>query len=264
MNRDQWGVPDFGVPSPARIYDCLLGGKDHFAVDREAAERVIAAYPQARTLARANRRFLVRAVWYLADHGIRQYIDLGSGLPASPNVHEVARQVRADARVVYVDNDPMVAAHGRALCAGEGVAFVEGDIRYPHDILTDPRLTDLIDFSAPVAFLCVAALHFIRDEDKPRDIVTALRRRMAAGSYLVISHAATDDASKDVLSAIADVYQETTSPAVPRTAGDIETFFTGLDLVEPGLVDVSRWRSNAQAKETRKHLLAGVARKTRH
>lgn len=116
MTVDNWGVPDFMVPSVARMYDYYLGGKDHFEADRKAAEQVIAVYPETRTVARANRRFLTRAVWYLAEHGIRQYVDLGSGMPSSPTVHEVARQVRSEARVVYVDNDPVVASHCRAVC----------------------------------------------------------------------------------------------------------------------------------------------------
>lgn len=176
MSRDNWGVPDFRVPSAARMYDYFLGGKDHFQADREAADRVIAAYPETPILARANRRFVTRAVWYLAEHGIRQYIDLGSGMPTSPAVHEIARQVRPDARVVYVDSDPVVASHCRAVCgSGAGLAFVEGDIRAPQDILADLRLRTIIDLSAPVAFLCTAVLHFIPDDDHPIDIVTALR-----------------------------------------------------------------------------------------
>jgi S-adenosyl methyltransferase len=161
-------VPDFSVPNPSRMYDYLLGGKDNFPADREAANRVIAAYPEARALARANRRFLTRAVWFLAEHGISQYIDLGTGLPTSPNVHQVARQVRPDARVVYVDNDPVVTCHGQALCAtNDGVAVIDGDIRDPRSILADPELTAVIDFAEPVAILCVAVLHFIRDEENP-------------------------------------------------------------------------------------------------
>ncbi len=264
MSRDPRGIVDFTVPSAARMYDYFLGGKDHFQADREAADRVIAAYPETRTLARANRRFLTRAVWYLAEHGIRQYVDLGSGMPTSPTVHEIARQVRPDARVVYVDTDPVVTTHYRAVCDGDdGLGFVECDIRAPQAILSDWRLTRTIDLAAPVAFLCAAVLHFVPDEDEPKGIVAALRWRMAPGSYLVISHVVTDDANKDVLSAIADVYQDTTAPAVPRTAEDIAEFFTGLDLVEPGLMDVSQWRSDIRAKATKIRFLAGVGRKPR-
>jgi hypothetical protein len=246
------------------MYDYFLGGKDHFKADREAAERVIAAYPETLVLARANRRFLTRAVWYLAEHGIRQFIDLGSGLPTSPTVHEIARQVRPDAKIMYVDNDPVVASHCRAVCNNDkGLGFVKCDIRLPQEILADSELTGVIDFATPVAFLCASVLHFIPDEDNPRDIVTALRWRMAPGSYLVISHAVAEEANKDVLSAIAEVYKESTSPAVPRTEEDIRAFFAGLGLVEPGLVDVSRWRNDMAEEATKIRLLAGVGRKPR-
>ena len=202
-------MPDFSVPSAARMYDYLLGGKNHFQADREMAERVIAVYPQAAKLAQANRRFLTRAVWYLAEHGITQYVDLGCGMPASPTVHEIARQVQPDARVVYVDNDPVVATHYRSVCHGdEGLAFLELDIRATQDVLGDWELERTIDLTSPVAFLCAAVLHFVPDEDQPKGIVAALRWRMVPGSYLVISHALTDDASKDALSAIADMGEE--------------------------------------------------------
>lgn len=264
MSCDRWGVPDFTVPSTARMYDYFLGGKDHFQADREAAERVIAAYSESRTLARANRRFLTRAVWYLAEHGITQYVDLGCGMPTSPTVHEIARQVRPDARVVYVDDDPVVATHCREVCDGdEGLAFVECDVRAPQDILSAWQLEKTIDLATPVAFLCTAVLHFLPDDDRPADIIAALRWRMVPGSYLAISHAVTDDASKDALSAIADVYREATAPAVPRTADDIGAFFTGLDLVEPGLADVSQWRPDEHEESTTVRLLGGLGRKPR-
>jgi hypothetical protein len=257
-------VPDLAMPSAARIYDYLLEGKDHFAVDREAAQRLVAAFPEARKLARANRRFLTRAVWYLAEHGLSQYIDLGSGLPTSPNVHEVARQVRPGARVAYVDNDPVVAAHGRAMCnAADGVAFVEHDIRDPQGILTDPGLAGLIDFSAPVAVLGVSLLHFIPDQDKPREIITAFRWRMAPGSYLALSHAASDGSDERALADSAGIYEELAVSAVPRTAADILGFFTGLDLIEPGLLDVTQWRADMPEKPTKIRFLAGVGRKQR-
>jgi hypothetical protein len=255
-------VPDFSVPNPARMYDYFLGGKDHFPADREAAGKVIAAYPETRALARANRRFLTRAVWFLAEQGIGQYIDLGAGLPTSPNVHEVARQARPGARVVYVDNDPVVTSHGRALCAtDDGVAVIDGDIRDPRSILADPELTAVIDFTEPVAILCVAVLHFIREEEDPGEIVTTLRGRMVPGSYLAISHAAIDGADKQVLSEISRAYQDTTASAVPRTAAQIRELFTGLDLVHPGLVDVSQWRPHVRARPTKIRILAGVGHK---
>jgi hypothetical protein len=180
VSADNFRHSDFTVPSAARMYDYFLGGKDYFPVDREAAERVIAAYPETRTVARANRRFLTRAVWYLAEHGIRQYVDLGSGMPTSPTVHEIARQVRPDARVVYVDNDPVVGVHCRKACHGDrGLRFIEGDIRAPQDILDDLKLAGTVDLSEPVAFLCAAVLHFVPDDGEPKGIVAALRTCMA-------------------------------------------------------------------------------------
>lgn len=264
MNTDNWETPGFNLPSAARMYDYFLGGKDHFDVDRKAAEQVIAVYPETRTVARTNRRFVTRAVWYLAEHGISQYVDLGCGMPTSPTVHEIARQVRPGARVAYVDNDSVVATHYGAVCDGDtGLEFIEGDLRTPQGILTDLQFMRTIDLSKPVAFLCAAVLHFVPEDDLPRGIIAALRWRMAPGSYLVISHGAADAANRNVLSEIADVYQEATAPAVPRTAEEIREFFTGLDLVEPGIVDARLWRSDMQEKATKIRLLAGVGRKPR-
>ncbi len=264
MNTDERDLPDFRAPRAARMYDYLLGGKDHFQADREAAEKVISVYPEVRALARANRRFLTRAVWYLAEHGITQYVDFGCGMPTSPTVHEIARQVRPDARVVYVDDDPVVATHYRSACNGDkGLTFIECDIRATQDILNHWRFERTIDLAAPVAFLCAAVLHFVPDEDQPKDIAAALRWRMAPGSYLAISHAVTDEASKDVLSVIADTRQGPTSPPVPRTAEEIGGFFTGLDLVEPGLVDVSQWRPDEKEETTTVRFFGGVGRKPR-
>lgn len=211
-----------------------------------------------------DRRFLTRAVWYLAEHGITQYIDLGCGFPTSPSVHEIARQVRPDARVVYVDNDPVVATHYSSVCDGDkGLIFIECDIRATENILNHWQFKQAIDLAAPVAFLCAAVLHFVSDEDHPKDIAAALRWRMVPDSYLLISHAMTDEASKGSRSAIADTHHGPTSPLVPRTADDIGEFFIGLDLVEPGLVDVSQWRPDEQEEMTTTRFLAGVGRKPR-
>jgi len=265
VNPREQLIPDFRVPSAARMYDYLLGGKDHFPADREMAERVLSVYPEARTLAVANRRFVARAVWYLAEHGITQYVDLGCGIPTSPMVHEIARNVRPDARVVYVDSDPVVAAHFRSVCNNDsGLAFVECDIRETQDILNDGQFRRIINFSVPVAFLCAAVLHFVPDEDHPKGVVAALRWRMVPGSYLVISHAMTDDYSKDAISAIEDVSKETTAQGpIPRTAEKISEFFTDLDLVEPGIVSMSQWRPGEPEEKTKIRFLAGVGRKPR-
>lgn len=263
MSCDNNRLPDFRVASPARMYDYLLGGKNHFPADREAADRVIAAYPQTRILARRNRRFLTRAVWYLAEHGIRQYVDLGSGLPTSPNVHEVARQVIPDARVVYVDNDPVALGHVRAICGGDdGVGVVEGDLRAPLEILDDKRLSNMIDLTMPVAFLCVAVLQFVTNEHRPEEITTALRNRMAHGSYLVITHPVTDGMDPEVVAEAAEAYDKAAASVTPRTSDDVRSFFAGLDLIEPGLVDVSQWRPDIREKETKLRFIAGVGRKS--
>jgi hypothetical protein len=244
------------------MYDYLLGGKDHFPADREAADLVIAAYPETAKLARANRRFLTRAVWYLAEHGITQYVDLGCGMPTSPTVHEIARQVRSSASVVYVDSDPVVATHCRSVCHGDlGLDFIECDIREIEKILSDRQFERAIDLSAPVGFLCAAVLHFIPADDHSHGVAAALRRRMAPGSYLVVSHALADDASSNLLSEIGDVREGGASAPVPRSAEDIREFFTGLDLIEPGLVDVSQWRPDEQEEPTKISFLAGVGRK---
>ena len=262
MSTSQYAMPDFGVPSPARMYDYYLGGKDHFPADRVAAERVIAAYPQARTLARANRQFLERAVEFLAGQGIRQFIDLGTGLPTSPNVHEVAQRIQQDAQVVYVDNDPIVTVHSQALCGNDdGVTVIDGDIRQPEAVFTNPELTDRIDLSQPVGLLCVAVLHFITDEEDPRKIVAALQRQMVPGSYLVISHVVTDGADKRTMDEITDAYMEATSPMVPRYKSAIRDLFTGLDFAEPGLTDVARWRCTRPAETGQIRVLGGVGRK---
>jgi SAM-dependent methyltransferase len=256
-------LPDFCTPSAARMYDYLLGGKDHFQADRDAVHQVMAVFPEVGALAQANRRFLTRAAWYLAEHGITQYVDLGCGMPTSPTVHEIVRQVRPDARVVYVDNDPVVAAHCRSVCNGDrGLAFIESDVRATQSILSHWDLEQTIDLAAPVAFLCGAVLHFVADEDRPKGIVAALRWRMAPGSYLVISHALTDDASKETLARIAAIGSQASSRPIPRTAKEISDLFTGLDLVEPGLTDVSQWRPDEQAKATKVRFLGGVGRKS--
>jgi O-methyltransferase involved in polyketide biosynthesis len=247
------------------MYDYYLGGKDHFPADREAAEKVITAYPRTRALALENRRFLERAVEFLASQGIRQFVDLGTGLPTWPNVHEVAQSIQPDARVAYVDNDPVVTVHGRVLCDGENrITMIDGDIRRPQAILANPELTDLIDLSEPVAILCVAVLHFLTEDENPREIVAALRSQMAPGSYLVISHATTDGADGRVLRQITDVYAGASAPAVPRTESAIRDLFTGLDLAEPGLTDIAQWRCALPSDTGNIRILGGAGRKPLH
>lgn len=256
-------VPGFdpSVPNPARMYDYYLGGKDNFQADREAAEQALSVVPFGRDVARANRQFLARAVTFMAREGIGQFIDLGTGLPTRPNVHEVARSIQPDARVLYVDNDPMVCSHARALLAtNDGVVAIQGDVRTPQAILIDPVTRALIDFTRPVGVLFVAVLHFLTDDDKPWEHVAEFRWRLASGSMLAVSHITSDGTPPGVQATIRDVYAEASAPAVFRTRPEIERFFAGLNLVEPGLVDVGAWRSLRPSPPAPLRFLGGVAR----
>jgi hypothetical protein len=264
-NSSDVAVPGFdpSVPSPARMYDYYLGGKDNFPTDREAAELALSVVPFGREVAYANRRFLARAVTFMARDGISQFIDLGTGLPTKPNIHEVARSIHPGARVLYVDNDPMVCAHAQALlAANDGVAAIQGDIRAPQAILDDPVTHALIDFIRPVGMLFVAVLHFLTEDDRPGEQVAAFRWRMASGSMLGLSHITCDGTPPDVQSTIQDIYAEASAPAVFRTRQEIETFLGGLDLVDPGLVEVGAWRSLRQSPPAPLRFLGGVARIT--
>jgi hypothetical protein len=251
------------LPSPARIYDYLIGGKDNFAVDRAAARELLSVFPDARRAARANRGFLVRALWFLAARGIRQYIDLGTGFPTSPNVHEVTRQVLPDARVAYVDNDLVVTSHNRALQATTpGVVAVHGDIRRSDEILSNPGLLSVIDFADPVAVLLVGVLHFITPREDPAAIVATFRDRLAPESYLVISHGVSDGTDPLTVEKVTRAYSGATAAVTPRTSSDVAAFFDGCELVEPGLVDVTRWRPERRTRSKGIQVAAGVGRKT--
>ncbi len=255
---------DVAVPSPARIYDYYLGGKDNFPVDREVAEQALSVVPEGRELARANRRFMARAVEYLAQEGIDQFIDLGTGIPTSPSVHEVARRINPGARVAYVDNDPQVVVHNRALLAGgEGISAVAGDVRYPAEIAADPGTCAVIDFSRPVGVLFVAVLHFVTDADDPWESVAYFRDLTAPGSYLVLSHMTSDGSYPGAVNAIREAYENASAPAVFRSARRIGDFFDGFCLEFPGVVDVSEWRPDpgAVSSEMSVRILGGVGRK---
>jgi hypothetical protein len=231
--------PDVRTPHPARMYDYLLGGKNHFAADREAAEQAMMLVPHSREVAWSNRKFMMRAVGAMSRAGIDQFIDLGSGFPISPNVHEVARH----ARVVYVDNDPVVTRHNTALLAKERhVIAIDADVRCPGCILNRPEVNDVIDFSRPVGLLFFAVLDFVTDDEQPGDIVAAFRARVPAGSMIAISHIRRDGTPPEVMRTIENVYSLATAPATFRGNVEIEKFFTGCDLLEPGVVPVSKWR----------------------
>lgn len=250
---------DSDVPSPARMYDYYLGGQDNFAADREAAEAVIASHPDQRQLARNNRAFLVRAVEHLAAAGITQFVDIGTGIPTAPTVHEVARRTHPGARVVYVDDDPVVLAHARALLAEDrAVAVVEADMHDPGAITGHPDVTRLIDFDRPVGVLFVAVLHF-SPGDEPRRILDHFARRMVPGSFLALSAGSSEGLTEAELTEIHDAYARTPRGGHLRSREEITGLFAGFDLVEPGVVDVSRWRG--LERPTRISILAGVARR---
>lgn len=257
----EWVPPEIDTtrPSPARIYDYALGGKDNFEVDRRAAEQVATVLPDFRDVARKNRAFLIEAVKAMARGGVRQFLDLGTGIPTSPNVHEIAREIHPDATVVYVDNDPIVMTHNQALRAPvDGVATLRHDARDPDAILDDTAVKELINFEQPVGVLLVAVLHFV-GHDLATEIVRRFRSAMAPGSYLAISAACTDGTGTAAIKKIESVYAAAGSQVVFRSASQIAEFFEGLDLLDPGLAEVSQWRAAGTPSTLR--VLAGVGRK---
>ncbi|MFS1298650.1 SAM-dependent methyltransferase [Streptosporangium longisporum] len=239
---------DPNVPSVARIYDYLLGGKDNFVSDRTAAERLLEITPNAKEGVRANRRFLRRAVRFMTEAGVRQFLDIGAGLPTQENVHQVALGLAPDSRVVYIDNDPIVLAHGRALLADNGQTIVlNGDLRAPLAVLDDPEVNAHIDFDRPVGLLMLAVLHFIPENDVAERIVTTLRDRLAPGSCVAISHLSFGDLPEDKVREGRALYTKTSAgSATPRSHEEIMRFFDGFDLVEPGLVSTDDWRPEAE------------------
>jgi hypothetical protein len=258
-----------GRPSVARMYDFYLGGKDNYPVDQAAAQKMMAAVPESVRMVRVNRAFLVAAVHYLAaEAGIRQFLDIGSGLPTQQNVHEVAQAVSPDTRVVYVDHDPLAVAHGQALLAtNEHVRYINGDLLHPETILGHPDVRELIDFDQPVAVLIVAILHFVSDADDPVGIVGRLRDAMPEGSYLAISHVLDDPRPR----AIGEILVAAGAPPwSPRTPEKVLRFFDGFELIDPGLATLSEWHppapapGSAQLPGATRELrwqLAGVGRK---
>ncbi|MFF7472935.1 SAM-dependent methyltransferase [Streptomyces sp. NPDC008092] len=231
---------DTSKPHPARIYDYLLGGKDNYEVDRKAGDQLASVAPEVWISVRANRGFLRRAVRHVIDSGVRQILDIGTGLPTSPNVHEVAQELAPDVRVAYVDNDPIVKAHGDALLSRAGsTGIVLADLRDPQAVIDHPEVRRIIDFGEPVALFLVAILHFIRDEEEPERIVATLRDALPAGSFLVLSHATDDFAERSEAQA---VYNNATASMNLRPRARIERFFDGFELVEPGVTQVPFWR----------------------
>jgi len=254
------------IPNVARIYDYFLGGKDNFAADRAAAAKIAEAAPDVVQRTRENRAFLGRAVRFLADAGVRQFLDLGTGLPTQDNVHQVAQRLIPHARVAYVDNDPVVLTHARALLATDPRTIViEADTREPAKILRHLTANEFVDLDQPLAVLMVAILHFLSDVDRPAEIVTTFREHISPGSYVVISHATAGDMSPQNLTQAVQTYATTSTGSItPRSQEQIRSFFEGLELQEPGLVPVAQWRPEGitPAPTSGPSFLGGIARKT--
>jgi len=251
----------------ARVYDYLLGGTHNFLADQDVGRAIVAVEPNSWAIGKANRAFLGRAVRYLAGNGLRQFLDIGSGIPTQGNVHEVAQDAAPGARVVYADIDPVAIAHSNAILAGNPDAtIIEADLREPATVLERAASTGLIDFSRPVGLLLVAVLHFIPDEGDPWGITATLMDSLAPGSYLVVCHG-TEEGAPGVAQAAEKVYNRAVSADLyMRPRADIQRFFDGLDPVDPGLVAIPYWRPDSPASTPQDPGkfwggLAGVARK---
>jgi SAM-dependent methyltransferase len=252
MSEPRRPAVDPDKPHASRVYDYYLGGRDHFPADRETAQRAMRSWPAVRTAVRENRAFLGRAVRYLAgEAGIRQFLDIGAGLPSASNVHEVAQAVAPDSRVVYVDNDPVVLSHAQSLLTStpdltstpEGrTAYIDADLRAPEQILDSPAVAGTLDLSQPAALMLVAVLHFLVDADDPARLVATLAGALAPGSYLVASHV-TPEHDPAGVGGLVHTYRQAGIPAQARTAAEFAALaFRGLDMIDPGVVLVSEWR----------------------
>ncbi|WP_169953670.1 SAM-dependent methyltransferase [Microbispora sp. H11081] len=244
------------VPHPARIYDYLLGGKDNYAADREAAEQLVKVSPGVREGVRAHRAFLRRAVRHLAaEAGMTQFLDIGTGIPTQGNTHEIAQRANPEARVAYVDNDPIVLVHARALLTGTGVtSVIEADLREPETILTHPQVLAVIDFTRPVAVILAGVMHFVTDEEDPYGLVERYKAAVPTGSGLLLSHI-TQDFAPQVQEELTKPYDKSTAPMVPRSHAAVSKFFESWQLVDPGVVEVVRWRPDET--ERQEHIPGG-------
>jgi SAM-dependent methyltransferase len=247
VNRPAWAPEgiDIDTPSASRLYDYYLGGCHNFAADRVLAERVLAVMPEGPVLAQTNRAFLRRAVRYCVTAGIRQFLDIGSGIPTLGNVHEVAQRAVPDARVVYVDVDPVAVAHSRALLAdNEQATAIQEDLRNPEQIVNHPETRRLLDLDRPVALLLVAVLHFIQDRDDPARLLRTLRQSLAPGSVLVLSHGTHEGRPEDAAK-LAELYKSTANPLRMRDRSAVLELFDGFELIDPGLVWAPLWRPDS-------------------
>jgi hypothetical protein len=264
--RLTWALDEVNieVPSSARIYDYVLGGAHNFKVDRDAAKRLLAVVP-AREMARMNRDFLRRAVLFLIDAGIRQFLDLGSGIPTVGNVHEVAQEADPSCRVLYVDIEPIAVAHSKSLLEGnDNACVIRADLRKPEAILNTPETHRLLDLTQPLGLLMVGVMQFVPDSDDPWGIIAGYREKLAPGSYLAMSHFTPDGMPEQMAKAV-EVFKTTQEPAHPRTHAQIMQLFDGFELVEPGLVYTSQWRpespEDAGDHPHHSNLYAAVGRK---
>jgi len=262
-------VPD-GVnqdlPSSARIYDYLLGGGHNFAADRQIAERFATALPGSRDIARLNRAFLRRSVLYLISAGIRQFLDIGSGIPTVGNVHEIAQQADHRSRVVYVDNEPVAVSHSSLILEGNDRATaIRADLTEPDTILDDPRTRRLIDFDEPLGLLMVGVLHFVPESKDPDALLAHYRQVLAPGSHLALSHFTADTRPVE-MAAMVQVMKSSKDPIHPRGRARFTELFDGLDLVPPGVVSTALWRPDSEAdlaeRPERDQILAGMGRRT--
>jgi SAM-dependent methyltransferase len=265
MQRPDWAPEstDTERPSVARMYDYYLGGSHNFAVDREAARQVIAVVPETPLIARANRAFLRRAVRFLMDSGVRQFLDIGSGIPTVGNVHEIAQRYDPAVRVAYVDLDPVAVAHSREILAGNHLtAVIQEDLRRPERILDHPDVRKLLDFGRPVAVMMLAVLHFVSDADDPAGILATVRAALAPGSYLAVSQVSAEGREDDV-DPIQSVYRKADNSLYPRTRAELAGLLDGFDVVPPGVVWVPEWRPEAPdhpAAADRSVYVCGVGR----
>ncbi|MEV6503258.1 SAM-dependent methyltransferase [Streptomyces prunicolor] len=258
------GAIDTGKPQSARMYDYFLGGKDNYPVDWEAAEQVISFFPAVRQMARVNRDFMHRASRLLAERGIRQFLDIGTGIPTRPNLHQVVQAINPGARVVYADNDPIVLRHAEALLHStpEGsTTYIQADVREPQKILAAAK--EQLDFEQPIALSLVALLHLVADEDDPRRIVGELLDSLPPGSYVALSHA-TGDFDPETWERVVDVYRKGGTAAQVRSRAEFTSFFEGLELVAPGIALAAHWHPEPEEQHGQTNeipLYVGVARK---
>jgi SAM-dependent methyltransferase len=261
--RPSWAPQDIDIttPSVSRIYDYFLGGSHNFAVDREAADAVLRAMPGVPAISKANRAVMHRAIRFALDRGITQFLDIGSGIPTFGNSHETAQTALPDARVVYVDNDPVAVAHSRAVLEGnENASVAAADLRDPQSVLQHPQVGRLLDFDRPVALLLVAIVHFLTDDDRPAEVIATLRDALAPGSVMIITHATLEHGPSPAgQRAAQEVYQRINTPLIMRGASELEPFFAGFDLVRPGIVPLPYWRPDLPVDDEDPAVLHGLA-----